>query len=175
MTDDKLIDLLLNNKEHQALRQLYNYQKPVIQYIKKNQGTKQDAEDIFQEALAFFCEKVTGQNFRPSSSINSYIYGVSKNLWRNQLRKKQPDLTDKFTDIQEEISFDESEQLNQAQKALNTLGKKCIELLELFYIKSYKMDEIAQKLGFASGKTAKNQKYKCLAKAKANLHKQVTA
>lgn len=172
MTDDKLIDLLLNKKENIALRHLYAYQKPVIQYIKKNQGNQQDAEDIFQEALAFFCEKIIGENFRPTSSINTYIYGVCKNLWRNQMRKKRLDLADEFTDIEDEIPFDESDRLNQAQQALNSLGKKCIELLELFYIQSYKMDEIAQQLGFASGKSAKNQKYKCLAKAKANLKKQ---
>lgn len=88
MTDERIIALLLEQKENKALRVLYGYQKPIIQYIKSNQGNKQDAEDIFQEALAFFCEKVVAENFKPTSSINTYLYGVCKNLWRNQLRKK---------------------------------------------------------------------------------------
>tara|TARA_B100000809_G_C15055134_1_gene500395 strand:- start:684 stop:1208 length:525 start_codon:yes stop_codon:yes gene_type:complete len=173
MTDEKLINLLLSDKEHQALRYLYTYQKPVINYIKINQGNKQDAEDVFQEALVLFCEKVTSENFKPTSSINTYLYGVCKNLWRNHLRKKRPELTEEFSDVEDEITIEDSDRIQLAQKALDILGKKCLHLLELFYIKSFKMDEIAQQLGFASGKSARNQKYKCLAKAKSSLNKQI--
>jgi RNA polymerase sigma factor (sigma-70 family) len=146
MTDDKLINLLVNQKVHRALRHLYAYLKPVIGDIRTNQGNKQDAEDIIQVALAFFCVKVRNENFRPKSYINTYIYGVCKNLWRNHLRKKRPELTEEFSVKEEEIKFDESEQFNQAQIALDTFGKKCMELLDLFYIQSFKMDEIAKQL-----------------------------
>ena len=173
MTDERIIALLLEQKENKALRVLYGYQKPVIQYIKSNQGNKQDSEDIFQEALAFFCEKVVTENFKPTSSINTYLYGVCKNLWRNQLRKKRHDLTDQTLEVEEEQLEDTSEMLSRAEKAISSLGKKCIDLLQLFYFESLKMDEIAQKLGFASAKSARNQKYKCLAKAKSNLNKQL--
>ena len=140
-----------------------------MKYVLTNQGNKQDAEDIFQEALAFFCEKVVSDNFKPSSTVNTYLYGVAKNLWRNQLRKKRPDLTGENIEIEDEIIEQDYDLLKEAEKAISTLGKKCIELLQLFYFQSLKMDEIAKTLGFSSGKSARNQKYKCLAKAKANL------
>ena len=172
MTDDQILTLLHSQKENKALRALYSNQKPIIKYIVSNQGNKQDAEDIFQEALAFFCEKVVSENLKPTSTINTYLYGVSKNLWRNQLRKKRPDYTDKTIDVEDEIIEQDHDSLKDAEKAISNLGKKCIELLQLFYFQSMKMDEIAQNLGFSSGKSARNQKYKCLAKAKANLIKQ---
>ncbi len=169
MTDDRILTLLHSQRESKALRALYSYQKPIIKYITSNQGNKHDAEDIFQEALALCCEKVVSQNFKPSSAINTYLYGVSKNLWRNQLRKKRPDYTDKTIDVEDEIIEQDHDLLKDAEKAISSLGKKCIELLQLFYFQPLKMDEIAKTLGFASGKSARNQKYKCLAKAKANL------
>lgn len=49
------------------------------------------------------------------------------------------------------------------------LGQKCKELLELFYFKKLSMKDISKKLGFASEKVAKNQKYRCIEKAKENL------
>ena len=169
MTDDQIITLLHSQKENKALRTLYSYQKPVIKYILSNQGNKHDAEDTFQEALAFFCEKVVSENFKPTSSINTYLYGVAKNLWRNQLRKKRPDLISENIEVEDEIIEQNYDLLKEAEKAISTLGEKCIKLLQLFYFQSLKMDEIAKTLGFSSGKSARNQKYKCLAKAKANL------
>lgn len=87
--------------------------------------------------------------------------------------KKRPDLTDQNLEVEEEQIEDTSEMLSQAEKAISSLGKKCTKLLQLFYFESLKMDEIAQKLGFASAKSARNQKYKCLAKSKSNLNKQL--
>ncbi len=40
MTDEKIISLLSNNKEHKALRYLYTYQHAVISYVKSNNGNK---------------------------------------------------------------------------------------------------------------------------------------
>lgn len=52
------------------------------------------------------------------------------------------------------------------EKALTQIGKKCQELLELFYGFGKSMAEIAKKLDFRNEKVAKAQKYKCIQKAK---------
>ena len=65
--------------------------------------------------------------------------------------------------------FISSEQkYNQAEEAFILLGEKCKELLMQFYFHKKPMIEIASMLGFANEKVAKNQKYKCLEKAKEN-------
>ena len=54
----------------------------------------------------------------------------------------------------------------RAQEAILSIGKKCQELLQFFYFNNLSMKEIAIKLGFSSEKVAKNQKYRCIEKAK---------
>ena len=62
--------------------------------------------------------------------------------------------------------------LNEVEKVLMSIGEKCLLLLKLFYYEGLKMKEIAAKVGLKSEKVAKNQKYKCLERAKLKLKEQ---
>ena len=94
------------------------------------------------------------------------MFGIANNLWNNQTRKHTPTPNDTIDEhVQEEIDIDE-ERNNKAKKALKALNQKCIEILQLFYYESKTMEEIASHFGFSSAKSARNQKYKCLEKAK---------
>ena len=55
-----------------------------------------------------------------------------------------------------------------AKAAFDLLGEKCRQLLILFYFKRNSFREIASLLKFGSEETAKNQKYRCIQKAKEN-------
>jgi hypothetical protein len=48
------------------------------------------------------------------------------------------------------------------------LGEKCKQILILFYFKKESYKKIATLLDFSDDKIAKNQKYRCLQKAKEN-------
>jgi RNA polymerase sigma factor (sigma-70 family) len=65
--------------------------------------------------------------------------------------------------------LEKEEKLKLAASVVSDLGAKCQEILKLFYYRSLKMKEIAEKLGFRSEKIARNQKYKCLERAKLKL------
>ena len=78
-------------------------------------------------------------------------------------------LTDEHLEGSITADIEDDKPLKQAQEAVMKLGQKCKELLELFYFKKLSMKEIAKKLGFASEKGAKNQKYRCIEKAKEHL------
>jgi hypothetical protein len=54
------------------------------------------------------------------------------------------------------------------QPLLISWVKKCKQLLILFYFKKKSFREIAAALAFSDEKVAKNQKYRCLQKAKEN-------
>lgn len=56
--------------------------------------------------------------------------------------------------------------LKHMESAIESLGKKCQEILQLFYGLGWNMVEVAQKVGLRNDKVAKAQKYRCLSKAK---------
>ena len=60
----------------------------------------------------------------------------------------------------------EEKQFQLAERAFSELGERCKKLLLLFYHKSMSFKDIAKTMQFSSDKIAKNQKYKCLSKAR---------
>lgn len=183
MTDQQIIQLLRTNRTDRALGILYKHFPMIRKMILANGGTKQDAEDIFQEALVIFCRNAKEYEFQLTSQLSTYLYGICYFLWKDEKRRSQRFTT---TIVDEElIKVDESSiaelieedgQVKQAEKVLNELGERCRELLLLFYNGSIRLKDIARKMGYSSEATAKNQKYKCLEAAKLKLKesKQIT-
>jgi len=144
------------------------------QMIVANSGTREDAKDIFQDAMVVFYNKAKSEDFVLSSKISTYLFAVSKNLWLKKLRtaSKYSDVSEEYMDTLEggiEI-VDESQYSTSSQMLANLLeksGEKCLGLLKMFYYERLKMKEISSELGFASEQVAKNQKVRCLKKIRA--------
>lgn len=176
MRDQEILKLLQERKYSPAMKCLYQYFPVVKKHIVKNNGSKEEAEDIFQESLIILCNKVVKPDFQLTAGLNTYIYGICKLLWLDELKKKNKNLKSEVIESVDERSaaeisedIDEDRKRSIAQQAVMQLGQKCKELLELFYFKQRSMKEIAMQLGFATEKVAKNQKYRCIEKAKENL------
>lgn len=73
MRDHKIVQLLREGKESIAFRKLYSCYPKIEKLILSNGGSKSDAEDLFQEALIIFYEKVQQSNFELRSSISTYL------------------------------------------------------------------------------------------------------
>ncbi|MBS1635059.1 MAG: sigma-70 family RNA polymerase sigma factor [Bacteroidetes bacterium] len=177
MNDDAIIQCIRQNQYHPAMKKLYAYFPVIRKFIVKNHGTRQEAEDIFQEGLIIFCRKALSEDFVLSSRIDTYLYGVCRYLWLDELKKKnkmplQETNTGHIASETPEYEADvhEDQHVKTAQQAVARLGEKCRALLELFYFKKRSLKEIAQELGFSSEKTAKNQKYRCIEKARGYYH-----
>jgi len=161
-----------------ALKSLYRSLYPVIKsYILKNNGTEEDAADIFQDAIVVFYEKVRVKEFHLSSSIRTYIYSVCKHLWLNKLRAQKRVV--RLTDENETITVDSEslavlgsrERNRYLMKLLNALGEDCKTILVAYYFERLKMKQIANLMNFANDQVAKNKKSSCLKRLKAMVSK----
>ena len=52
--------------------------------VKNNNGSQQDAEDIFQEVVVSFIELVQKGKFRGESSVKTFLFSMTKNTWLNE-------------------------------------------------------------------------------------------
>jgi RNA polymerase sigma factor (sigma-70 family) len=168
MTDKEIIEHLRNNKYQKATNGLYNILPLVKKYISANSGTSDDAKDIFQDALVILYKNVQTESFTLSAPLKTYLLAVTKNLWLQELRRrnKMP-VSNEQIDIPEAVPAEEKD-FNLATAAFYLLGERCRHLLILFYFKKKTYRELASFLGFGDERTAKNQKYRCLQKAKEN-------
>jgi RNA polymerase sigma factor (sigma-70 family) len=166
MTDKEIIEYLRNNRYQKAVNGLYDVLSSVKKHIHSNSGTTDDAKDIFQDALVVLYKNVQSQSFTLTVPLKTYLLAIVKNLWLQELRRRnkipviseQADLPD--------LVLNDDKNFDIAKAAFNLLGEKCRQLLILFYFKKKTYRELASFLAFGDERTAKNQKYRCLQKAK---------
>src|SRR5438105_15862886 len=106
-----------------------------------NQGTIEDARDIFQEAMIVLYEKAKSDSIELHCQIKTYIYSVSRRLWLKRLQQLQkfvPDVNgmDQLLPVEEEVEAAEKRNadFHLMEKALMNLGEPCKSLLEAFYV-----------------------------------------
>jgi len=168
MTDKEIIEHLQNNKYSRAINGLYDILPSVKQWVRNNSGSADDAQDMFQDALVILYKKIHAGEFTLSVPLKTYLLAVVRNCWFAELRRrKKLPLADAADDIADDMTNEEPG-LAIASSAFNFLGEKCRQLLILFYYQKKSFKEIARALSLSSENVAKNQKYRCIQKAKEN-------
>lgn len=175
-TDSPENELLkgLAKNDKGAVETIYKENYNMVQsLIINNNGTADDARDIFQETMIVLYEKVKTGNFALNCQIKTYLYSVARRLWLKRLQQLQKyagevETVAETVPVEEEI--ESQEQRNTAfqtmEKAMMSLGEPCRSLLEAYYLQKRKMTEIAGSFGYTNADNAKNQKYKCLIRLK---------
>lgn len=154
------------------LKELYKKWPDIKTYLKSLGCDTTNAEDIFQEALVIFCRKNESQDFELNVDAFHYVKSTCKFIWYNQARKERKHV---HTELTPNISEEESDwlekemKLSQIEKAMQRIGDKCRQLLQLYYGAKMNMTEIAKKVGLRSDNVAKAQKYRCIQKIKDEL------
>jgi len=172
-TDSEIVFGILNNSES-AIKRLYvAYFPMVLQLIINNNGTPDDAKDIYQEAVIVLYNKIKKGDFELNSKLKTFLYSVCRRLWLkrlNQMSRYGGDLKDfqEYVPVEDEVE-DQNErnlQFSKMQSALGMLGEPCKTIIEDFYINNRSMQEICERFGYTNADNAKTQKYKCLQRLK---------
>jgi RNA polymerase sigma factor (sigma-70 family) len=164
----------LANNDSRAIETIYKENFNTIQaFILNNNGSYDDARDIFQEAMIALYEKAQSESFVLTCQIKTYVYSICRRLWLKRLQQlgrytNQVDSLEETVPVEEDL--DNHEKRNAAfaimDRAMNSLGEPCKSLLEGYYLKKLGMQELASEFGYTNADNAKNQKYKCLMRLK---------
>lgn len=138
-SDESVIQGILCS-DNSALAYLYKeYAEMVTHLILTNSGTKDDAEDVFQDTIIILYEKIKANIFVLKSSLKTYIYSVSRNLWLYRLRQKSRDdkITESFMAVAEEyvdvdFYYEENDKDAKMTDYFRLLGESCRKILLLF-------------------------------------------
>lgn len=178
MKDEQILEWVRTGRQQKAFTKLYKHFTAIRKMIREKGGNKEDAEDIFQETLIIFSRKCEDPSFVLTASVSTYLYSVAKFLWSDERKRRarvgglsetgpdirQGDEWEHGTELRDVI--EQEQKFKKAETVLSKIGEKCLQLLKLFYLENRSMKEIASKMEMNSEKIAKNQKYKCLERAK---------
>ncbi|WP_283636036.1 RNA polymerase sigma factor [Aquaticitalea lipolytica] len=171
----KLIDDIKTNNSV-TLKSIYVSNFPKIEMlVLKNNGTKEHAKDIYQDAFIVTWNNIKNDKFVPQNetAIQGYLYTVAKNKWMDTLRSLRFKNTINSADFlfnTNDADYDtlnddllKDEQLEKVMQAFGNLGEPCKALLSAFYFEKKSMNTIAEVFNLDSA-SAKNKKYRCMQK-----------
>ncbi|GAB5523918.1 MAG: hypothetical protein Roseis2KO_17900 [Roseivirga sp.] len=135
-------------------------------FILKNSGNLDEANDLFQDALVIFYVKVRKGEYRNTSSLKTYLFGIARNLWLKELRRRR--IAQKHLSVEDDIDFQEELIIQESQvtirKVMELINEECKRLLMDFYFEGQSMAQLTNRYGLGSEAAAKNKKYRCLQK-----------
>ncbi len=160
MTNNRLSTVELREEFFTGLYKKAFY--PVSSYIAKMGGSKEEAQDIFQDALVIYYEKVTAMQDEIIVSEKAYLVGIAKNLWLHHYKdnsKNRP-----LLNLDTESIDDSQPATDKIMRYLETTGKKCMELLKAYYYDRLPVESVSTLFGYSGTRSATVAKYKCLQK-----------
>lgn len=164
----------LANNDSKAIETIYKDNFIMVQtFIMNNNGSYDEARDIFQEVMIALYEKAQTESFVLTCQIKTYVYSICRRLWLKRLQQlgrftQQVDSMEETVAVEEDLETHEKRNAEFVimDRALNSLGEPCKSLLEGYYLKKMDMNALASEFGYTNADNAKNQKYKCLLRLK---------
>ncbi|SHN33903.1 RNA polymerase sigma factor, sigma-70 family [Cyclobacterium lianum] len=172
-TQEEILEGLRIN-DSKILAWLYQDQFPKLEkFVLANNGERQQAKDIFQEAFIVLWKNVKSGKFKPENgtAIQGYLYQVARHKWLDILRSSRYKNTvtlDTFQESQTDEHEDRESRIIEMETAFSALGDNCKKLLTRFYYKKESLSVIAAAFDWTEA-TARNNKYRCMQRLKEKI------
>lgn len=168
-SDEEIIESIKNGNDRDVLTCLYREVLPKVKsYVCKNNGTSDEAFDIFQDGMVAFYRFVKENRFNKEHQVAAFIFIVCRNLWVTRAKRDKRNvhmdlaleqISDSANNALDYIITHERETL--VRNVLQQLGSKCQELLKYSVYEDLSARKICEIMGFTSEDAVKTQKYKC--------------
>lgn len=173
-TDEEMIRMIQGKEEerHQALRSFFldqSLERMVFATIQGRGGSRQDAQDAYQDAFKIFQRNVRNNTFEGRSSLRSYFVGIALRIWMDRNKQSwhhRVSLTDEPLQLEEQSQDNpldtmiDTDRRNLVRQLLENMGERCKKILWL-RANSHSMEEIAASIGLSSADMAKKEAYRC--------------
>jgi RNA polymerase sigma factor (sigma-70 family) len=178
--DEEIVaNLRSGQRMDEMIKSLYrSHFEGLCGYITHNSGSRQDAEDVFQEVVVNFIDLVQKGKFRGESSIKTFLFSMNRHTWLNELKRRGRALAreEKYEKGQDKLEPDTSQLIaGREEKAViaalvASLGETCRKILLLFYYENLSMKEILETTDYENEQVVRNKKYKCLKQLEQKLN-----
>jgi len=157
----------MRRNDKDVLKYVYKQYLPMVRYfIIRNQGTEEDAEDIFQEAVVAVCQRVKRKNLSLDCAFKTYFYSVVRHMWLQYLERNK--IHYEFSDMDEFLLLEDKEIYDDFQAKKAIFQRRFLDLTDLcqkvllMVVEGTSYEEIALTLGYKGKQYAIKRKYECM-------------
>ena len=158
----------IRNHDSSILRHVYEYHYPVIEgYITHNQGSSEQARDIFQDAMIIIYKRIRANELELSCKFGTYLFAVCKNIWMQE-RKKHLKRAEKLRyqplEVHDPGPADDPLLQNHLTDLFNkhfeALSKDCQKILSM-YFNNFSLEDIRAAMNYKDLHHTADRKYRC--------------
>ncbi|MDP1815440.1 MAG: sigma-70 family RNA polymerase sigma factor [Leadbetterella sp.] len=143
-----------------------------LNFLKQKGASKEEAYDIYQDAVIVLYEKSKVLDFKLTCSFQTYLISICYNKLKTKWGSKENKMTipidisieDSYTDWYDDEETEIKEKLDKIKIALDELKRNadnCHERLRLFYYEKLSNSEIAKTLNLKNANVVKNLIGRC--------------
>jgi RNA polymerase sigma factor (sigma-70 family) len=153
----------LRKQDEKILNWLYdNYLQSVKNHVLKNSGSDEDVSDVFQDTIILLYSQIIADNLNLTTDLKGYFFGIARNIWNAQLRKKQKTIELEVDLPDEEGAEDIYDPILEriVSRVFQKLKPDQQMVLNLFS-EGLSYEEIAVKMNLKNEVYARRKKYLC--------------
>lgn len=167
--ENNIVALIKTGKDREVVPLLYKKVYPLVErFIVRNSGNKEDASDVFQDALLLFYKQIMHNFYDEKYKVYGYLYKVCLHKWINRAKKNSKiTFVDEIESLETPVFEEFSEELisnpdeNIIRKLFSPIGEKCIELLTFTTYTSLLLEDIMLRMEMNSVSAVKMQLKRC--------------
>lgn len=151
----------VRNQDDKILNWLYDtYLQTVKKYVLSNSGSEEDVSDVFQDTIIVLYNQITSDNLHLTTDLKGYFFGIARNVWSAQLRKKHKTIELEIDPPYEEESEEQYDPVLERviSRAFQKLKPDQQIVLNLFS-DGLSYEEIAVKMNLKNEVYARRKKY----------------
>ena len=163
-------ELIKGIRHHDSaiLQYVYDHHYPIIEgYITHNQGTREQAMDIFQDAMIIVYKRIRSGNLELSCKFSTFLYAICKNLWIQE-RKKHLQRAEKLRQhklvVHDPGPADDpllqKHLTDLFNKHFEALSKDCQKILSM-YFNNFSIEDIRAAMNYKDLHHTADRKYRC--------------
>ena len=158
----------IRNHDSSILHHVYEHHYPIIEgYIVHNQGSRDEARDIFQEAMIIVYNKIRSDELELTCKFGTYLYSICKNIWIQE-RKKYLHRAEKLRQQPLVVNDPGPSEDPLLKKHLSDLFNKhfaelsndCQKILSM-YFNNFSVEDIRTAMNYKDLHHTADRKYRC--------------
>ena len=158
----------IRNHNSSILEHVYLTYFPMIEgYIIHNQGDRDQAKDVFQEAMIVLYNRIKSSELNLTCKFGTYLYAICKNIWMQERKKYQlhaEKLRQNPMVVNDPGPADDPLLQNHLTRLFNKhfdeLSKDCQKILSM-YFNNFTVEDIRSAMNYKDLHHAADRKYRC--------------
>jgi RNA polymerase sigma factor (sigma-70 family) len=159
ISDINIIDGV-RNQDDKILNWLYDhYFQTVKNHVLSNNGSDDDVSDVFQDTIIVLYNQITDDSLHLTTDLKGYFFGIARNVWNAQLRKKQRTIELEFDLPEEDTEEQDDPVLERIIARVFRKLKPDQQLVLNLFSEGHSYEDIAERMNLKSETYARRKKY----------------